>query len=132
MAWALRGRNLIRQNYLHRCSLADAAGFHGSQEAESFGDDAPLGLRLVESGASFGLNRVVLALAAGFARLPARFDLPLSFEAVEDRIEHAVGPTNLAGGCVFDCLDQGVAVVFAAREDREKNWLGRGGHEFFG
>src|SRR6185369_10275189 len=80
--------------------------------------------------AAFLFERVIFALAAGLRLAPTRFDPALAFQAMQDRVKHAIGPLQLLMGMSFDLLDDGVTVGFALGEEGEDERFGGGGDEF--
>jgi hypothetical protein len=63
------------------------------------------------------LQSVVLPLPSCPGGAHVGFDESLFLQAVQDGIEHAVGPLHLAAGQLADPLDDGVAVAVALGED---------------
>ena len=82
-----------------------------------------------ELRAPFLRDAVVLAPAADLGRAPLRRDEPLALQPVQHRIEHAVGPLQVAARQLAHPLDDGVAVAVPFGEDGEHERRGRGGDE---
>jgi len=62
---------------------------------------------------------VVLAPPAGLRQAPHRLDEPPALEAVQERVNHAVRPLQLAARHLAHPLDDGVAVAIALAENGE-------------
>jgi len=90
----------------------------------------PLGFFFFEGAATGAGEAVIFAFAAGFGLAPFGGDEFLVFEAVEDGVEHAVGPLDLFLGELAGALGEGVAVAFAFGEDGKEKGAGGGGNEF--
>jgi hypothetical protein len=82
--------------------------------------------------AALALEGVILPPPAVLGGAPARGDGALLLQAVQDRVQHAVGPLDAALGQLADALDDGVAVGLAPFEDRQHERRRRRGHEVFG
>ena len=81
---------------------------------------------------AFGAEPIVLSSSAAVGDLPPRLNQALLLKPVEDRVEHPVGPFEMAVGEPLDFLDDRVTVVLASREDREKQRPCRGTDQVFG
>src|SRR5688572_23062523 len=77
----------------------------------------PLLFLLPKSPAAFGFQGVILSFSARFRFAPSTADQCLVFQPMQDRIQHPVGPFDLAAGQLPDALNDGVAVAFAFSED---------------
>src|SRR5207247_5970258 len=64
----------------------------------------PLFALLLVRFASVFLKRVIFSFAAGLGFGPTRLDPALAFHAMEHRIEHPIGPFQLAARAVLDVL----------------------------
>lgn len=80
---------------------------------------------------SVPIQGIISPSAARLAFPPARFDEAAAFQAVENGIEHAVRPIELAAGTRFDLLDDGVSVALTPFQERQDHGFGGGGHKFF-
>jgi hypothetical protein len=58
---------------------------------------------------------------------PAFVDEPIGLQAVEDRVQHAIGPFDLPAGEFTDLLDYGVSVTFTGLKDAKDDGA-RGGY----
>src|SRR6185503_14933241 len=74
---------------------------------------------------------VVLASPSCFRFAPNCLHETVAFEAVQNRIEHAVGPRELAARQFADTLDDGVTVAIAFAQDGENQRCCRGSDEIF-
>src|SRR6185436_5304441 len=83
------------------------------EPAEGTVHDLPLLALRRELSPAFASDSVVLALAAAFGRGPLRGDETLALEAVQNRIEHAVGPLEVPARQLGHSLDDGVAIAVA-------------------
>ena len=92
-------------------------------------DVAELEDHLRELVAALWGDAVVLPLAAVLGDDPARLDVAQAFEAVEDGVEHAVGPLHVAAGEFTDALQDRIPVAVVLGEDREHDRRGRGGDQ---
>ena len=99
----------------------------GPEAGQHTMDKGPLFVVFGHGGFAVFFERVIFAFAACLALAPAGFDEAAVFEAVEDGVEHAVGPLEFAAGAGFDFLDDGVAVAFAVGQEGENQRLGGGG-----
>src|SRR5262249_40016739 len=75
---------------------------------------------------AFFSNPVVLAPAAAVRCGPFRCAVTLALEAMQDRIEHSVGPLEVPARQLGDSLDDRVAVIVAFGKDGEHKRRGRG------
>ena len=74
---------------------------------------------------------IVPSLPAGLGAAPLSLDVSLPLEPVEHRIEHSIGPLQLAGGKLAHAFQDGVAIGVTLRQNR-KNERGSGsGDEVF-
>jgi len=94
-------------------------------------DAQPLSALLIEHGFAVFFQRVVFPLPAALGFGPAGLNEAAIFQAVQHGVEHAVGPFHLVLRALPDFLDDGVAVAFALREQRQDEGFGRRGDEFF-
>ena len=76
-------------------------------------------------------DAVVLALAPALGHAPLRRDELLPLEPVQHRVEHAVGPLQVAARQLGHALDDRVTVTVAFGEDREHERRGGGGDQVF-
>src|SRR5439155_11920277 len=90
----------------------------------------PLFALLLVRFASVFLKRVIFSFAAGLGFGPTRLDPALAFHAMEHRIEHPIGPFQLAARAVLDVLDDRVTVAFTLLQQREDERFRRSSHEF--
>ena len=90
----------------------------------------PLFFFLGEGAAATAGEGIVFALAAGLGLAPLGGDKAFLLEAVEDGVQHAVGPLDLFLGEGAGALGEGVAIAFAFGEDGEEEGPGGGGDEF--
>src|SRR5436190_2488971 len=99
---------------------------------KNFGNDDPLVALLLQGLFPVSFQRIVFSLAAVFSLAPTGLDPALTFHAVQDGVEHAVGPFDLVARQPFHFLDQGITVTFAFGEEGKDQRFRRGGDEFFG
>src|SRR5688500_3831828 len=83
------------------------------QVAQRARDGRPLPLLLRERRAPVVGDRVVATLASLGGRPPFGGDVAEPLQTVEQRIEHPVGPLELAAGQLTDALEDGVAIALA-------------------
>src|SRR5690606_25359616 len=74
---------------------------------------------------------IVLPLAARLRLPPPALDVTLALETVEHRVEHAVGPLQLAAGKLAHALEDRVAVGVVLGQDGEDQRRGGGRDEVF-
>ena len=72
---------------------------------------------------------VVLAPASGVGLAPLGGDKPLALEPVQYRVEHPVGPLQVAAREITDALDDRVTVAVSFGQDREHEGGGGGSDE---
>ncbi len=90
----------------------------------------PLGLFFFEGAATGAGEAVIFAFAAGCGVTPFGGDEFLVLEAMENGVEHAVGPLDLFLGELAGALGEGVAVAFAFGKDGKEEGPRGGGDEF--
>ncbi len=106
------------------------AGWDGGAE---LGPDAPergvhrlpLLAFVGELGLPLGRDPIVLPAAAGVRDFPARLDVAEPLEAVQDRVEHAVGPLHVPARELPYPLQDGIPVAVLVGQDRQDQ-RGRG------
>ncbi len=76
-------------------------------------------------------QEIIFAHPAFVGELPLGADESVPFQAVEDGIEHGLGPFQYSAGDEFDPLEDAVAVVFSREKEGEDDRLGRCGDESF-
>src|SRR5262245_56542677 len=74
---------------------------------------------------------IVLATPSRFRFAPNCLHVTVAFEAVQNRIEHAVRPRELAARQLSHSLDDGVTVAVALAQDGENQRSGRSRDEIF-
>src|SRR3954469_10968654 len=110
--------------------LRSGAGAKGRDER--FMHDEPLVLLLLQRLPSRALEGVVLATPAARRFAPAGGDAALGFQAMQDWIEHPVGPDDLPARELAHALDDRIAVAFPLCQDRQHQRRRRGGHQVLG
>lgn len=76
------------------------------------------------------LEGIIFPFPSGGGLAPAGFDPTFAFHAMENGVEHAIGPLELLSGAGFDLLNDGVAVTFAAGEEGEDERFSGSGDQF--
>src|SRR3954469_141920 len=95
--------------------LRSGAGAKGRDQR--FVHDEPLVLLLIQRLPSRPPEGVVLATPAARRFAPAGGDAAMGFQAMQDGIEHPVGPHDLPARELANALDDRVAIAFPFRQD---------------
>src|SRR5690606_20161008 len=85
-----------------------------------------------ERRATVGRQAVVLAASAGVRGTPLADHVALAFEAVQQWVQEALGPGELAVGEFGHALDDRVAVTVLLRENAQHQWRCARGDQVFG
>src|SRR5690606_16288317 len=107
-------------------SNISAAPFQASQQRAHL---LPLLAQVAQLARASLPDAVILALTTRFADTPVRLDEAAPFQAMEDRVEHAVGPAQFAARQLTDLPDELVTVAIRPAEQREDQRHGRSRHE---
>src|SRR6516164_1397619 len=95
---------MASERFHSRMRVSNSGMTRPPQFGQSCVDHVPLLLLPRQGALPSGAEGVVFPLAPGFGHVPARADESLRLQAVQHRIEHAVGPLNLPARYVPDTL----------------------------
>src|SRR5690606_17577445 len=101
------------------------------QSTEGSVGGLPLLALLCQLGSPGIRHLVVFAPPTLRRRAPLRTDVAEPLEAVQQRVEHAVGPLDVTAGQLTHALENGIAVAGALDEDGEHKRCGHRGNQVF-